>query len=318
MKSACAIKTLLAVSMATAWFASVSVAENSRTFVGPVQSLRIENATFIHQADAWMEGPRRLVSLISFDVKGTVIESTHYGEGGSVGFQYKVIPAYDSDGRLIELTTVRTDGFNSTGKTSYAYDNNGHLVLEQDSEGSKQTYNYDAGGRLVEQTIFYKDGTPLRREVFEYDSASKIEHRFYYMSDNGSMRLEGVTKFSYDERGRLSKASIYNADGSPVFTDIYAYNNRGLRTNETTYTPDGSVLMEKVKLYDERGNTVVESYAPPLSEEVLRTRCLPHGCRPDEIRYEYDDKNNWIKRIEFGKAGTEPLGVIYRTFTYYH
>lgn len=170
---------------------------------------------------------------------------------------------YDSDGKLIRRTN-----FEDLDR-KYEYDNQGNQTQELmfDSEGlmGRWTYKYDNNGNRIERTGYLGESF-VERWIIEYDDDNKrvLEYMVSEEPDNTptTMRIE----YKYDTQDKLVKTITTDPDpkDSAEAVNNYQYNEKG----------------DKTKHYSMNGFQ--------SSREVTKT-----------YQYDYDMKNNWIKRIEF-------------------
>ncbi|MFF1416136.1 RHS repeat-associated core domain-containing protein [Streptomyces sp. NPDC058280] len=141
--------------------------------------------------------------------------------------------AHDTELRISRVT-------NPQGLTwSYTYDQAGRLASEADFDGRTLTYSHDALGRLATRTNGL--GQTVR---YERDTAGRVLAK----------DVEGaVTRFTYDNSGRLARAvgpdaelSYVRDDGGRVLSETcngreltHVYDETGRRTRRTT--PTGAV-----------------------------------------------------------------------------
>lgn len=80
---------------------------------------------------------------------------------------------YDNAGRLTSM--VQSDGTQTLGKTSYAYDADGRLLMTVDATGQRHLMLYDEGGRKVADI----DATGALTEL-HYDAANRVTSSIMY------------------------------------------------------------------------------------------------------------------------------------------
>lgn len=189
------------------------------------------------------------------------------------------------------------------------YDDYGFLV-------GTQTNSYDASGRLTESSLKAEEKELQSREVYRYDSASKLVEKLSYegggadalkdtftydargrlISDNVSYKEQagGATAFEYDEAGRIVVVAFYTPKGKPAVAPVgpcfgvhrlaYKYDAQGRVVEVRAFEPDNSLKRTTVYTYDARGNVAEES------------RKDGYGSTTFKHTYEYDARGNWTKR----------------------
>jgi YD repeat-containing protein len=160
------------------------------------------------------------------DVKGNILEEVNLNN--TVKYKYNQI------GKVIEVTTLNSDGTISTGK--YKYDENGnctiynqdgsikhkeiykngHLVEEIDyySESGGIMNKYDEQGNVIELSVFMSDGTVISKQTIKNDSnGNEIQST-----------SEDMNTYSfYDSNGNTTESNTYYNNGSSPYKCSYTY-----------------------------------------------------------------------------------------------
>lgn len=166
-----------------------------------------------------------------------------------------------------QIETV-TDGLGQ--KESYRYDAMGRVISRTDREGGASTFCYYPGGELKEAA--YPDG---KRVLLSYDALNRLSRIRDWL---------GETVFDYDEAGRITKTVDYKGD-----TFRYGWNPDGSR-NWMEY-PDGAQVHYT---YDDKAR---------LTQIV---------CGDFRIHYNYDENsrirechrgNGVISQLRYNRAG---------------
>jgi len=98
----------------------------------------------------------------------------------------------------------------------------------------------------------------------------------------------------------------YNVDGSIHVIESIILNNKGLVIEISMKGSDGILFFKVIKKYDYYENLIQEDHYSPdgsLSQ-------------PYTYAYEFDDKKNWIKRIQY--LDNTPHQIVERTIEYYN
>lgn len=241
---------------------------------------------------------------------------------------YLELWTYDLEGNLI-VTNSESAGmvntYDSVGNmlSQMYYDANRMPVVQADGT-SGVLLEYDQYGRRTKMTNIGADSLPcystdnhIECQVYVYDpSGNCIETSYRDIETNELAETrEGVslTKFTYNERGYLTEAAYFDADGKPSETYGYAtlkrtYDQNGYKKTERYYAADGNLSINLIEecagfnyVYDERGN-LLESY------RVGRDEKLAKGWL--EQRRKYDNADNEIEVAVFdnGKPAMNSLG----------
>ncbi len=207
--------------------------------------------------------------LEEYDGNGTLVESADR--------------SYDDYGNLVKLVEIRTDhetGGQLSFESVYVYDSRGRLVESREPQ-SRKVVEYDDAGNETSSETYDESGNPSEKIALTYGANGFVttERRVAY-APGGIVAYSIVSEF--DEDGRISSWTRYDASGTRVY---------GHKT-----------------LYDSAGNKI---------EEVAdATRNLPRIL----YRYEYDDYRNLAEtncyRMEAGDelvlAMSYEYGIEYR------
>lgn len=276
-----------------------------------------------------VSAPEGVTSRLSVNSKGLVTTATN-PMGVKTNFDYNsygnviktTLPAlslsssadYDDASRLISVT-------DALGRTSkFSYNNNDFLTRETDPEGHRTSYEYDANSNLTSITnakggvtsLSYDNVTDWLTSV-EFDGATR---RYDYNKDGslnsftkpdgttlnytyddlGRVTNDGINRYSYDDKLRLSSISgddmtlSFSYDGFNRITgtdcdghsNTYSYDDNGNCTsvNNTTYGYDRLNRLTSVKF---SGKTITYSYR---KDSQLSEISYPNGMT---TTYDYDE-----------------------------
>lgn len=226
--------------------------------------------------------------------KSTLDVTLHYQYDENYNLP-KEVGVYDQAGTLKEkiLTTYSTQG-----KVEERYTNGGGTYIKTVTTYSDQCEMHAA---------YNRDGSLESKTLITYDYQGKAEEG--YKGDGSSAYKEFST---FDDKGNTIQVIRYGADGDLIYKKVFDYNNKGNKTREAFYDDKGSLRNETRMKYDEMGNEIENVYysgASIVSQYYYS--------------YEYDEKQNWTKRIEgkkvskFGKTYLEPTEIVICEITYY-
>jgi hypothetical protein len=264
-----------------------SQVNNAYQVSGPVKTARLEVAKVTDTNGRIVEGPRRLVELLTFDEKGKFSEQTIKNPDGSIKFKFGWTSTYDAEGR-----STRREFYNANGlQTCVAI------------------YDHHAKALQSEATFYYPAKVINHRELVFYDNKGNKVREDHTNAD-GTIRSS--TLFVYD--GGLVQENYYRPDGSLRQKSVLVYDVQGNRTEFAAYDDTGSILSKFGMTYsaDSRGKPA----------ELLTYSKRNTLVSKDTYTYEFDSFGNWtsrkIIREFFEKAAPEvEVLVEYRTFTYY-
>ena len=189
----------------------------------------------------------------------------------------KSVYVYDGDGKVTKINKYDGDG-NEIGRTVYTYNNNKKVT---------KIVDYDKSGKINYTQKNEWDGDKVTKSQFinEYSEGS------YSMNEyNGNTLVKSVV---YDKNGKPTGeyTEFENEKMKKIvtkdFTISLAFNNKGLCTSIVN-----GQLFNTNSYYWAKG----ESYT---------------------YDYEYDDKNNWIKKIERKKNSQKATRIFVREIEYF-
>lgn len=253
---------------------------NSDAFKGPVKSVRIEQADYRRVKGVLVEGPRRLMSFVSYAPDGKSREYVDYAPDGSV--QDRLTTVYDDSGNELEESWFDAKGGLKTRRVSVP------------QAGETLTYNGD--GSLRDRRVAVRDYDGRLVESRLYDAAGALRER----------RANELV-------GGLPVWNTYGADGALKQRDTYTLEDGGRRrTVLQTYGADGSLFRRKVLESDAAANELrvvvelgVAAAEPPRTRETREHDS--HKNLIKQTRYVWNEAAG-----EF-----EPSSVTYYTITYY-
>jgi hypothetical protein len=299
------ILALLALSVGAAQLPGAANAQDNdvrvRTYAlrGPVQTMRLEEATVISKDGKFVEGPRILRMTAVFSEDGGRPEFGIYDEKGALTRRIEI--KYEG-GRETEF--LNYDGAGSMWlKGVNIYDENGFVKEKATYNGdgslrSKTTYKRNAKGAAVEWAETDAKGNYIDRWVNTFDAAGELS-----TSERTTYRPDGSvsSKEFRDLRAKRSESVFYNQNGSIAQTRV----REDRRINE--FGPDGSLQ-----------RTIEISNPDRLpTETVHNSDGTANNYAP--IADELDSHGNWTKQTRWvsDANGRRPVKVAYRTLTYF-
>lgn len=244
-----------------------------------------------------MEDVARLVKIDKF---GNIIKDTRYDSNYCVFFSDDL--TYDSHNNVTEIKRSASNDsiceipFYKRSKRHLFFKNSYNefyqlvksVCIVDETPYSECLYNYDSIGNLQKKIhINYKrdtDYNPTMGRTQLNNYITTTDTSLYKFNKNGFLIAykhwleDGSYKYNYDGKGnRIEKTSIRKGERTGLVT--YKYNQEGDITEVCTYSGNG------------------------------------HLSRKNRFGYEYDSKNNWIKRIEYQKD--MPAFIIERNIEYW-
>ena len=179
--------------------------------------------TFIYEYDRYPDSPPVLYTSSNVFLAGSeyrVIQEvyTYSGETGGPSFY-----EYNSDGKLITKTFVRSDSLKTV--TRYLYDGQGRLIksYRQMSNGLVVIfdYEYDAAGNMIKRT-FKRSDSAAGSEWYEYNPDRILSKACY---DQVDFWLTGDICFSHNDAGMLTSGAFKGTEGFDARI-FFTYDNR--------------------------------------------------------------------------------------------
>lgn len=246
----------------------------------------------------------------------------------SCGRQQNDLTRQEASGDVKSIRTTTDDQsvnnlieFNKDGyftEISY-FNHNGDL-------SQKIVYVYDGDGKVTKINRYDGDGDEMGRTVFTYNNNKKVTKIVYY-DESGKIHYtrkyewEGdkVTKTQYiDEFSEINFRYEYN--GNTIVQKPAAYVN-GKPTGE--YTEYENEMIKKIVNKDFTTSLTFNSKG--LCTSIVNGQLLDtytYSTEPVKgesytYDYEYDDKDNWIKKIERKKGSQKATRIFVREIEYF-
>lgn len=216
---------------------------------------------------------------------------------------------FNEMGNKIRYSLYYTEGSLLYTET-YNYDDNGNRIERNfgvdEFRGGKWLYKYDSKGRRIEEIEYKPDGSINRKHFFKYGAAgNKIEKKEY--KSDGS--LENISSYKYDDKGNQIEENRFNSDGNLNVRETYQYDDEGNLIEDNVHYSDGTQATKTTYTYDNDKNIIM------VIRFDLYQDIDGNQYEVTTYKYEYDSKNNWIKRTEFDNK--IPKYIIEREIEYY-
>jgi hypothetical protein len=175
---------------------------------------------------------------------------------------------------------------------SYTYDSLGHLVEKVEKETTSYKYLFGGKGEIIETSVFTQKDFLGYKELYSYDETGLATEK---SKRTKTGKLLARTKYEYDNRRNMVKASIFDASNEWKEITSYVYNEKkevmedsalskgNLRYEYSFAFTDGNLAREKIiykdgninsKIlfsHDEKGHIISENhYSIDPEEEKIR------------------------------------------------
>lgn len=237
--------------------------------------------------------------MTQFNRRGNVEEEKSYdSEGKQIGkTKYK----YSEVGDLMESSEYNEKGkcFGRSVYTYNSYRQPATLTLFR-SDGTMETGTYHYGSAKQLDSLVWKGGKSIRREIYLYNKALQLSEKQVLEGGQCTER----TSYQYDEAGRIVKETHSTADGKQHST-LSAYDADGRLKSVTQQGAAGLQESRTCWEYDKNGNILVETWYNEHNVRNVRSTC----------EYTYDEEGNWTQQLWYddGKA----FSIIQRKLIYY-
>jgi hypothetical protein len=215
-----------------------------------------------------------------YDKEGRKIQSLVYD--GKDSLENTIVYKYDSLNNLINEKTYNQINWLITEKR-YQYDDNGNCILLENLKT----------GRLVNKPY---------REIQKFDDRNNLIYKSFAFED--SLNWEYTAR--YNQIDSLIYEEVKDGKGQIISYSELKYNKYNKRILLKQYK-QGAVIpeIETHYKYDKKGDLSTETVYTPNKKDPFLTRT-----------YFYDDRGNWIYRLEKDKI-TERNILHYRRIIYY-
>ena len=227
------------------------------------------------------------------DKQKTIKKSYQYdSDGDTTSFNVKVNDKtqlafdYEYDGGSKLQKVQQTDGGKDITIVSYEYDANGVLIKENGQKVDTD-YKYNLNGTLSQMTNNSKDGVSLSRYYATYRQNGQKTKETADVRGTDGITEEGVSQYSYDRLGRLTKES-HTGEEDICYTYDAHNNRKEMSTGEQ-----------------------LTSYKYNKNDELLRTDTLNKKTEKDSvILYKQDKNGNQLatvsrRKIEITEEGPQ-------------
>lgn len=205
----------------------------------------------------------------------------------------------------------------------YTYDENGNLSSYRKSDANDEVtmsveQEFDEQGKLLAVRTSDSDGVVYSASENEYDEAGRpVESRSYRRIDD-DLRLSGIGKTVYDERGLVQLAVWYDDTENVVQQTEFEYDENENMLSAVTKAADGTLQGRVEWTYDEAGNNLTHDRWDSDGENIAHTVFTYdmlgnkltadgfnlHNDAANRVEFEYDTAGNMLRQtVKYSASG---------------
>lgn len=213
------------------------------------------------------------------------------------------IIAFNQEGYITETSYFNHSG-NLEKKSVYVFDSDGKVT---------KINNYDGDGDVIGRTVYTYNKDGKTTKMVNYDKSGKINYTLKYEWDGDkcikSQFISEYTKGDYSinefNGNSLVKSVVYDKNGEKT-GESFEYEND--KITKIVYSEYAISLT-----YNDKGlcTSIVNG-------QLYNTNSY-HGAEGESYiyEYEYDNKGNWIRKVEKNKQSKKPERIFVREIEYY-
>lgn len=227
--------------------------------------------------------------------------TTEFYKIGTQVYGFQNDPLYGDIESIEEITYFTNDkdldysklDEDSIFRTIYKFNSRGDVVecVEDWSDGSTYSYEYDAKGRLTKSTTVLYDGCTIN--TYEYDSQGRLVRELTYFKDD-DYAFTCTYKYEYDKNGNLllKECSGCDDDISYIITRKYDALNRLISNIE--YDDEGGFTSYEY-VYDS-SNRVIEGYVRNYDGDVKHKNIYKYDATGKLADVYFSDCNGYCEK----------------------
>lgn len=216
----------------------------------------------------------------------------------------KIIKNYNPLGK-ITLVEEWNEANEMISSESYTYDNEGQLsICKYQSNGIEKLDRYSYKDEKMKIRIEFVNEKETKQCNYSYNEKGDLILEEEEMTDT---EIKTTKQHQYDEKGLRSRTYVLNEKGAVSLKYEYKYDAKKNLIEENIYNAQDQIQYTIQYSYDAFNNPLHTATFSKQSEQ------------PDiavTYTYEYDGRNNWIKRIQKDAKGTL-LQEVNRSFEFY-
>ena len=239
--------------------------------------------------------------LAEFNAVGNIVKKTEYMKDGEIFLVYRYV--YDDLDNLAEWIVYSGTGEQSS-MTKMEYNADGDQIRwTRYGEDSKMQaccdMEYSQGYKVKSVREDYEDSTKVVQKWIFKREGPRVLEAYNYTDDV----LKSVFMYSkYDEKGIIEGVE-YDGNDAKISEFRFEYNPDGYLMKATSVS---SVDDSEHELLIERNDKNLPLHNMNSENDPVDTY----------YEYEYDEKGNWVRRVEFEGIIKKPVEIVERTIAY--
>ena len=210
---------------------------------------------------------------------------------------------FNKDGYITEISIFTHNG-NLSQKNVYVYDGDGKVtkINKYDGDGDENgrvVYTYNENKKVTKIVDYEKSGKVISTQKMDWDGDHVTKNQYiseYSKGDYSMNEYKGNT---------LVKSVVYDKDGKPTgqYTEYENDKMKKIVTKDFTIT----------LTYNDKG------YCSSIVNGKLYTINSFHWEKGESYTYdyEYDNKGNWVRKVERKKSSQKATRIFIREIEYY-
>lgn len=202
-----------------------------------------------------------------------------------------------ADEEYLELSVLLDENGNSNEEIKYTPDSS----IEE-----KNSYEYDAKGKLISHTLLYAvDNVTEKRLLTRNEKGLLISEVKYYGGDSGER-----TNYEYNEKDSVTAIVHYDEDGTFISREEIKYDDKGSLAERCTFDADKKILsritfttpvnnqIEEIE-FDPKGAILSKTIIVfnDKGKELSSVQTNPQGKLISSVKNIYDERDNIIEKI---------------------
>ena len=273
-----------------------------KKYTTPIRSL-------LRAASDAVQHPEVLTNEEDFNEKDLLVLEKKYDLSGDLEEVHNY--TYDEQGRLLlHLLEIPSDGISERFVTTRNADGNPTVIVKFYGEdpGEKTEYEYGTNAEVVKIIRYDADGELEANEELEYDDQARAIARKIISPSDGTKTF----RFSYDENSRLIKEEDFDENDNLEGYVELDYDEEGRETYVSRYNAESKMISQQFSEYDDLGR-VIRRFA---KSSQIRITSFVYDEQGRVIEESLSDQNDFVfsrTRLSYDEDGRIAEETIYET-----